>query len=52
MLNVGDVVQLNSGGLKMTVVVVSESAARLFYFDLQGKKNESVIPVKALTKVG
>jgi uncharacterized protein YodC (DUF2158 family) len=48
-LKVGDVVQLNSGGPKMTVAALqSEGAVRCVWFSPDGKPESAVFPPSAL----
>ena len=48
-LKVGEVVQLNSGGLKMTVAALqSEGSVRCVWFSPHGKPESGVFPSDAL----
>ncbi len=44
----GDVVQLKSGGPKMTVVTVNGNDVRCSFFDGQGEMDEGTFPIACL----
>lgn len=48
---IGDVVQLNSGGVKMTVTRVQGSDITCKFFDGQGEADEITVPSGAIQKV-
>ncbi len=51
-MKLGDVVQLNSGGPKMTVSHVDERQAVCRFFDGQGELDNSTFPIECLKPAG
>jgi len=47
-LKIGDVVQLNSGGPKMTVAGLQSDTVRCVWFSPDGKPENGVFPLDAL----
>ena len=51
-LNIGDVVELNSGGPKMTVASIQPEDVRCVWFGCDAKSESSVFPLVALRAKG